>query len=56
MLLHNLEKMLFNVSDDVILHHAKRELFLQIIRYDIGINIQGFFSINKQFMLAVVTN
>lgn len=28
----NLERLLFNMSDDVVMHNSKRELFLQSIR------------------------
>lgn len=45
--------MLFNVSGDAILHNVKRELFLQMLRFDIHIEAKGFFPINLKFVMAV---
>lgn len=46
--------MLFHVSSNAVLHNLKRELFLQIIKFDMRIEAKGFFTINGKCVMAVI--
>lgn len=51
--MRSLEKFVFDMSDNVLLHNVKRELFAQIIQFDINMNAKGFFTVNDKFVASV---
>lgn len=49
----NLEKLLFNMSADTVMHNMKNELLLQINQFDIVTQINGFVVMNGKFFVGV---
>lgn len=52
-LLMNLEKILFIVGDDVVMHNLKRDLILQINEFEIVMQINGFVVMDGRFFMSV---
>jgi hypothetical protein len=46
---------MFNISDDSILHNLKREISLQVHKFDLKIEAKGFFTIDRKYIAAVTT-
>lgn len=51
-LIRNLENILFNINGEN-MHNAKREICLQITKFDFDIEAKGYFKIDRQFVAAV---
>lgn len=49
----NLEKLIFNISNDPILNNVKREFFLQISVFTLDVEAKGFFVVDRKFAAAV---
>lgn len=49
----NLEELLFDVSDDIVVHNMKQDLMFQIGKFDINIDVKGLFTIDGKLVAAV---
>lgn len=52
-MLSNLEKFLFHMSDDEKIVNFKQELCLQISRFDLIVDVKGYFVLDGKFVAAV---
>lgn len=48
-----MEKFLFTLNDDHSLYNAKREVFFQVMKFDIFIEAKGFLIIGRQYLATV---